>query len=150
MISGITPIRGGEEEIGQRVIEWPCSHTVRLIPGELGSLDTPSECPVLNRGQEPACCASRGPIVHSGSFSGVVKLLSLAKGVSWVGFILGLVAYNTPGRSLSWKGSVGLTSTAVHPLSHSDLLTSPGNSFSGTLVGLFFWGNFQRNVSGMN
>lgn len=40
VISGITPVRG-EEEIGQRVIEWPCSHTVRLTPGgvwELGYL----------------------------------------------------------------------------------------------------------------
>lgn len=29
---------------------------------------------------------------------GVVKLLSLAKGISWVRFVLGLVAYNTPER----------------------------------------------------
>ena len=155
VISGITPVRGGDEEIGQRVIEWPCSHTVRLTSGGVWELGYPFGMSsfewrprasllcltwtnrafwLILRGSEAALFGQR-------HFLGGVRPGAGSIQHSWEG---------REWRSWSWKGSVGLTSTAIHPLSHSDLLTSPGNGFSGTLVGLFFWGNFQRNVSGMN
>lgn len=85
--------------LGMRGTVWAeivVTHKPQLTPGVVLELGYPFRVV-----QKPECQAfepTQGPVLNSGWFPGMVGQHPSARGISGVGFILGLVAFNIPGR----------------------------------------------------